>query len=407
MTVTLADIQAAAGAIDGAVIRTPMRRSHTLSAMTGAEVFLKFENQQFTASFKDRGALNKLLSLSEAQRAGGVIAASAGNHAQGVAYHAARMGVPATIVMPINTPNTKVQHTKDFGANVVLHGETLAESAPFALEMADEKGLTLIHPFNDSTIIAGQGTVALEMLADVPDLEVLVAPVGGGGLIAGCAVAAKAIKPDIEVIGVEADHYPSLHQALNNLPKQSGGPTIAEGIAVKEVGELPLSILRELMDDVLVVEETDIEQAICALVEIEKTVAEGAGAVTLAALMAHPDRFKGRRVGLVISGGNIDSRLLAQVLNRGLVRTGRIFSLRVDITDEPGTLARVSNIVGESGGNIIEVRHQRLFLDVPAKAAELDLMVETRDQESGSAMVTKLTEAGFTVHILSAAAERG
>ena len=405
MTVTLEDIQTAAAAIDGAVVRTRMARSRTLSAITGAEVFLKFENQQFTASFKDRGALNKLMSLSASERAGGVVAASAGNHAQGVAYHAERMAIPATIVMPVNTPNTKVQHTKGFGATVVLHGETLADSAPFAVDMAARDGLTLIHPFNDPAIIAGQGTVALEMLADEPELEVLVAPVGGGGLIAGCAIAAKAIKPGIEVIGVQADHYPSLHRALNNQPAQTGGPTIAEGIAVKEVGDVPLAILKDLIDDVLLVAETEIEQAICSLVEIEKTVAEGAGAVTLAALAAHPQRFAGRRVGLIISGGNIDSRLLAQVLNRGLVRTGRIVSLRVDITDEPGTLARVSMIVGENGGNIIEVRHQRLFLDVPAKAAELDLMVETRDPGSGRAMVAKLTEAGFTVHILTAAAD--
>ena len=405
MTVTLEDIQTAAAAIDGAVVRTRMARSRTLSAITGAEVFLKFENQQFTASFKDRGALNKLMSLSASERAGGVIAASAGNHAQGVAYHAERMAIPATIVMPVNTPNTKVQHTKGFGATVVLHGETLADSAPFAVDMAARDSLTLIHPFNDPAIIAGEGTIALEMLADEPELEVLVAPVGGGGLIAGCAIAAKAIKPGIEVIGVQADHYPSLHQALNNQPAQTGGPTIAEGIAVKEVGDVPLAILKDLIDDVLLVAETEIEQAICSLVEIEKTVAEGAGAVTLAALAAHPQRFAGRRVGLIISGGNIDSRLLAQVLNRGLVRTGRIVSLRVDITDEPGTLARVSMIVGENGGNIIEVRHQRLFLDVPAKAAELDLMVETRDPESGRAMVAKLTEAGFTVHILTAAAD--
>ena len=405
MTVTLAEIQTAAAAIDGAVVRTPMARSRTLSAITGAEVFMKFENQQFTASFKDRGALNKLISLSDSERAGGVIAASAGNHAQGVAYHAERMGIPAIIVMPVNTPNTKIQHTKGFGATVVLHGETLADSAPFAVDIAARDGLTLIHPFNDPAIIAGQGTVALEMLADEPELEVLVAPVGGGGLIAGCAIAAKAIKPEIEVIGVEADHYPSLYQNLNNLPNKSGGPTIAEGIAVKEIGAIPLAVLIELLDDILVVGETDIEQAICSLVEIEKTVAEGAGAVTLAALAAHPQRFAGRRVGLIISGGNIDSRLLAQVLNRGLVRTGRIVSLRVDINDEPGTLARVSMIVGENGGNIIEVRHQRLFLDVPAKAAELDLMVETRDPKSGRAMVAKLAEAGFTVHILSAAAE--
>lgn len=405
MTVSLADIQAAAAAIKGAVVETPMSASRTLSAITGAEVFLKFENLQFTASFKDRGALNKLISLNDAERDGGVIAASAGNHAQGVAYHAERMGIPATIVMPINTPNNKIRHTKDFGARILLHGETLADAAPYAEGIAKKEGLSLIHPFNDEAIIAGQGTVALEMLAAEPDLEILVVPVGGGGLMAGCAVAAKAMKPGIELVGVEAAHYPSLYQTLNNLPLQSGGPTIAEGIAVKAIGDVPLAILKDLVDDVVVVGETDIEQAICSLVEIEKTVVEGAGAVTLAALFAHPQKFAGRRAGLVISGGNIDSRLLAQVINRGLVRSGRIISLRVDITDEPGTLARVSTIVGENGGNIIEVRHQRLFLDVPAKAAELDLMVETRDPESGRDMVAKLTAAGFTVHILSSAAD--
>ena len=402
MTFGFADIQAAAERIRGAVVETPTSRSRTLSDITGAEVYLKFENLQFTASFKDRGALNKLIGMAEAERRGGVIAVSAGNHAQGVAYHAQKMGVPATIVMPVNTPNTKIRHTKDFGAGVTLHGETLAESAPFAQEIATAQGLILIHPFNDEAIIAGQGTVAVEMLAAAPDLEILVVPVGGGGLIAGCAVAAKAIRPEIEVIGVEATNYASLHQTLNDFPAQVGGATIAEGIAVKSVGEIPLSILRGLVTEVVVVSEPEIERAICSLLDIEKTVAEGAGAAALAALLAQPGRFAGRRVGLVISGGNIDSRLLAQVANRGLVRSGRIVSIRVDISDEPGILARVATIIGEGGGNIIEVRHQRLFLDVPARSAELDLMIETRDPESTRDTLANLATAGFTVHVLSA-----
>ena len=400
MTVALSDIQAAAGQIRGAVVETPTHFSRTLSAVTGTEVVVKFENLQFTASFKDRGALVRLLTLAPGDRKAGVIAASAGNHAQGVAYHAQRLGIPATIVMPTATAYSKVRQTKGFGARVLMFGESLTNANPHAEQIAERDGLTLIHPYDDESIIAGQGTVALEMLAADPDLEVLLVPVGGGGLIAGCCVAAKAIKPKIEVIGVEAALYPSLYRALRGIEPKSGGATMADGIAVKTPGEIPLSILRGHLDDVVLVGEAEIEQAICLYIEIEKTVAEGAGAVTLAALLAHPQRFAGKRTGLVLSGGNIDSRLLAQVLNRGLVRSGRVVSLRVDITDVPGTLARVANLVGETGGNIIEVRHQRLFTDVPAKAAELDLMVETPDPESTHEMITRLKAAGFVVHVL-------
>ena len=406
MTVTLESIRAAAAQIQGAVVATPFLRSQTLSELTGANVSVKFENLQFTASFKDRGALVKFKQLSEVQRAGGVIAVSAGNHAQGVAYHAQRLGVPATIVMPVQTPFSKVRHTKGFGAKVELFGSNLVDSQPLAEEIAERDGLTLIHPYNDEAIISGQGTVALEMLEADPDLETILVPVGGGGLLAGCATAAKTLKPGIEMVGVETDLFPSLVQSLKGggppVPV-AGGATVADGIGVKSVGAVPLEILRRLVDDVLVVGEADIEQAMCLYVEIEKTVAEGAGAATLAALMTHRERFAGRRVGLVLSGGNVDSRLLAQVLNRGLVRSGRIFSVRVDITDVPGTLARIANIVGETGGNILEVRHQRLFVDVPAKAAELDLMIETRDTEAAENMITELEAAGFMVHVLSSA----
>lgn len=407
MTLTLDDVRNAAELIRGAVVKTPTLHSRTLSQVTGAEVVVKFENLQFTASFKDRGALVKLLQLSDAERKGGVIAVSAGNHAQGVAYHAQRLGIPATIVMPTNTSYMKIGHTKGFGADVVLHGENLVDCGPFAGEIAERQGLSLIHPYNDEAIISGQGTVALEMLEADPALEVLLVPVGGGGLIAGCAIAAKALKPEIEIIGVEAALYPPLHQELGGEAPSGGGATIAEGIAVKSIGAIPLAIHRELVDDVMLVGEVNLERAICMYLEIEKTVAEGAGAATLAAVLTDEARFRGRRVGLVLSGGNIDSRLLAQVINRGLVRSGRVLSVRVDITDEPGTLARVANLVGESGGNIIEVRHQRLFTDIPAKAAELDLMIETPDPESAEDMISQLEAAGFTVHVLSSASGTG
>ena len=407
MPLRLQDIREAAALIRGSVVETPTLHSRTLSQVTGAEVVVKFENLQFTASFKDRGALVKLLRLTDAQRAAGVIAVSAGNHAQGVAYHAQRLGIPATIVMPTATPHTKVRQTREFGARVILTGEHLLDCGPSADDIAAREGLTPIHPYNDEAIIAGQGTVALEMLAADPSLDALLAPVGGGGLLAGCAVAAKELRPGIEVIGVEAALYPSLYRTLRGEPPGGGGATIAEGIAVKAIGAAPLDLLRGRVDDVLLVGEVELEQAMCLYLDIEKTVAEGAGAATLAALLAHPDRFRGRRVGLVLSGGNIDSRMLAQVVNRGLLRSGRVVNVRVDITDVPGTLARVADIVGACGGNIIEVRHQRLFTDVPAKAAELDLMVETPDAECSADMIARLSDAGFRVHVLSSASDGG
>ncbi|HXZ93344.1 MAG TPA: threonine ammonia-lyase, partial [Burkholderiales bacterium] len=334
--VALEDVRAAAARIAGAVERTPLLESRTLSRLTGARVFLKFENLQFTASFKERGALNKLLTLSDAERARGVIAMSAGNHAQGVAYHAARLGVRAVIVMPRGTPNTKVKNTAVHGAEVVLEGDTLAQAARCAAERAARDGLVFIHPYDDPAVIAGQGTIALEMLADAPQLDALVVPVGGGGLVAGIATAAKALKPSIEVYGVESKTYCAMHQRLKGLPVEVGGDTIAEGIAVRDVGELPFAIVRALVEEVLVVDEADIERAIVNLIEIEKTVAEGAGAAGLAALIAYPERFAGRAVGVPLSGGNIDTRVLAAVLMRGLVRDGRLARLRVSMPDVSG-----------------------------------------------------------------------
>ncbi|MDD9878317.1 MAG: threonine ammonia-lyase, partial [Magnetovibrio sp.] len=359
MTVKLEHIEAAAARIEGAVQRTPLRRSETLTQITGAEVFVKFENLQFTASFKERGALNKLLSLEAAERGRGVIAISAGNHAQGVACHTQRLGMPATIVMPANTPFIKVRHTEAFGARVVLTGETIAECAPEAERIAADEGLTFVHPFDDEAIIAGQGTIALEMLADAPTLECLVVPIGGGGLISGIATAAKALNPDIEIVGCEAAAYASTRDALAGTDGTYGGPTVAEGIAVKAPGALTLPIIRELVADVMVVGEDDLEQAINLYFNVEKTVAEGAGAAGLAALLANPDRFAGRRVGLVLCGGNIDSRLMAMVIMRALVREGRIARIRVVTADVPGQLARVADLIAKAGGNIVEVEHQR------------------------------------------------
>lgn len=407
MSITLADIRAAAALIQGAVVATPFTHSRTLSAITGAQVFLKFENQQFTASFKDRGALVKLSALTPQQRKTGVIAVSAGNHAQGVAYHAQRLGIPATIVMPVVAPYTKVRQTKEYGARVLLHGQNLADTEPFARELMAKESLTLIHPYDDPAIVAGQGTVGLEMIEAEPGLDAIVVPVGGGGLIAGCAIAVKAVQPKIEVVAAEAALYPSLYQRLHGLEQKTGGSTIADGIAVKTIGDTGFAVAGKLIDDVLLVGEPEIEQAICLLVDIEKQVAEGAGATALAALVSHPARFAGKKVGVVVTGGNIDTRLLAQVLNRGMVRSGRILSLRININDVPGTLARVATVIGEAGGNIIEVHHQRLFTDIPAKAAELDLMVETRDPESGRDMIARLQAAGFVVHLMSSSATAG
>jgi threonine dehydratase len=403
LPVTLKDVEYAAARIGDAVVHTPCLRSETLSRIAKADVWVKFENLQFTASFKERGALNTLLQLTDAEKKRGVIAMSAGNHAQGVAYHAGRLGIPATIVMPSFTPNTKVEHTRGHGARVVLHGDTLAEAATEAHRLADAGKLVFVHPYDDPRIIAGQGTIALEMLQDAPEIDTIVAPVGGGGMIAGCAVAARGLKPDIKVIGVETTTYQAMHQLLAGEPVTAGGDTIAEGIAVRDIGKTPLAIAKALLDQVLTVDEVAIEHAIALFLEVEKTVAEGAGAASLAALLSHPQHFIGRKVGLVLSGGNIDTRLLASVLLRGLVRDGRIVRLRLMIGDLPGQLARVSGLIGKAGGNIVEVQHQRLFGAVVAKRTELDVTVETRGRNHARELVEALSAEGFKVRVLEGA----
>jgi len=394
---TIEDIRSAAARIRGAVERTPFLHSRTLSLLAGAQVFLKFENLQFTASFKERGALNKLLSLSEAERRGGVIAMSAGNHAQGVAYHAARLGMRAVIVMPKGTPNVKVKATRVHGAEVVLEGDTLADAARHAHALAARESLTFVHPYDDPLVIAGQGTVALEMLEDIPDLDCLVVPIGGGGLISGMATAARALRPGIRVYGVESRTYCAMQQRLQGLPVDVGGDTIAEGLAVRDVGDLTLEIVRRLVDEVLIVGEETIERAIVALIEIEKTVAEGAGAAGLAAVLEHAERFAGRRVGIPLCGGNIDSRVLSAVLMRGLVRDGRLVRLRVAMPDISGSLAKVAGMIGEAGGNIVEVQHQRLFGTASVRTPEVEFVIETRDREHSQALVAGLRARGVKV----------
>ena len=394
MSLNLDHIRAAADRIKGRVERTPCRRSRTLSAITGADVWVKFENLQFTASFKERGALNRLLQLTEDERRRGVIAASAGNHAQALAYHGAQLGVPVTIVMPHATPTVKVEHTRDFGATVVLDGGTYDDADAHARQLCAERGLVFIHPFNDNEVMAGQGTLALEMLEDAPDLEVLPVPIGGGGLISGVAVAAKALRPEVSIVGVEAAMYPSFTARMRGMTGRIGGATIAEGIAVKAVGDLAYACARPLVDDVLLVEERYLEQAVALYANVEKTVAEGAGAAALAALLAYPERFRGRRCGLILCGGNIDTRLLAGVLTRELVRERRIATVRIVGDDRPGLLATVSAVIGDAGGNIIEVRHNRLALDVPAKGAEFDIVVETRDASHTDAIGAALRAHG-------------
>jgi len=395
LAVTVDDIHAAARAISGAVEHTPTRHSRTLSDIAGCEVWLKFENLQFTASFKDRGALNKLLSLSAEERVRGVIAMSAGNHAQGVAYHAGRLGIPATIVMPLGTPFSKVKHTKGFGARVVLEGATLSESAKAARKIGAEEHLTLIHPYDDPKTIAGQGTVAFEMLFDAPHLDTIVVPVGGGGLISGIAVAAKALKPEIEIYGVQTRAYPSMYNVVKGEKLPCSGQTMAEGIAVKDPGALTSAIVRELVKDILLVGENEIEHSIAALLEIEKTVVEGAGAAPYAAIAAYPELFAGRKVGLVLSGGNIDMRLLSNVILRELSREGRILSLVIEIVDRPGVLAQVATLVGEAGGNILEVVHNRMATDTSAKLAHLGMTVEARDADHAQEIRSRLEAAGF------------
>jgi len=395
MTLDITAIRAAAERLAGHIERTPCRYSRTLSKITGAEVWVKFENLQFTAAYKERGALNKLLLLSDAEKQKGVIAASAGNHAQGLAYHGARLGVPVTIVMPKTTPFVKVQHTRDFGANVVIEGETYDDANAHARKLREEQGLTFVHPFDDYDIMAGQGTIALEMLEDVPDLEILPVPIGGGGLISGVATAAKAINPDIRIIGCEPAMYPSFTAKMRGVQAHCGGQTIAEGVAVKQVGELTYSVARPLIEDVLLLEEPYLEQAVSLYCNVEKTIAEGAGAASLAALLAYPERFRGKKCGLILCGGNIDTRLLASVLTRELVRAQRLVSLRIVGDDRPGLLSTVASVIGTMGANIIEVNHNRLALDVPAKGAEFDITIETRDAQHTQEVMNALREHGY------------
>src|SRR5919197_2076877 len=397
--ISLDAIRAAAARIAGAVERTPFLPSQTLSRLSGTELYLKFENLQVTNSFKDRGAFNKLASLDEAARGRGVIAMSAGNHAQAVAYHAARLGIPAVIVMPKGSPNTKIKNTAVHGAEVVLEGESLADAAQHAFARARRENLVFVHPYEDELVIAGQGTCGLEMLAAVPDLEILIVPIGGGGLISGIAVAAKALKPAIRIFGVESKTYPSMQQRLRGEPVSVGGDTIAEGIAVKDVGNIALGIVRSAVEEVLVVEEETIERAVVALLEIEKTVAEGAGAAALAALLEHPARFAGKRVGVPITGGNIDSRVLASVLMRGLVRDARLVRLRVTMPDVSGSLAKVAHLIADAGGNIVEVQHQRIFGTASVRSPEVEFLIETRDSEHTRTLVRSLEEKGIRVSV--------
>jgi threonine dehydratase len=393
--ITLADIENAAALLGGAIVRTPLLASPALSALTGADVHVKYENMQATGSFKERGALVKLSALTPQERRRGVIAMSAGNHAQAVAYHAKRLRIPATIVMPQTTPLVKVENTRSHGAEVVLDGETVSESAVRARSIAAEKGLVFIHPYDDPAIMAGQGTVALEMLADDPALDCLVIPIGGGGLCSGMAVAAKTLKPDIEIVGVECALYPSFHNALTGEDRPIGGPTLAEGIAVKTVGQLTLPIVRALVSDVLMVGEAALESAVNAYATLQHSMAEGAGAAGLAALIAYPERFRGRRVGLVLCGGNIDARLLASVMVRALERADRIVSFRITASDRPGILGQIASRLGELGANILEVSHGRLFLDVPAKGVSIDLTIETRDAEHSRLVLEALAADGL------------
>ena len=399
MSVSLQDVRTAAAAIAVAVADTPCLASRTLSAITGAEVYLKFENHQFTASFKERGALFKLLSLTPEQRARGVIAASAGNHAQGVAYHAKRLGIPAVIVMPRYTAAVKVEQTRAFGAEVVLEGALFDDARAHAAELAQQRGLTVVHPYDDEKIIAGQGTIALEMLAAHPELEVLVVPIGGGGLISGMAVAARGLTPGIEIIGAQTERFPSMYGAVKGVTPEFGLTTIADGIAVKGPGRLTLPIVRELVSDILLVDEGDIEQAIVLLLEIEKTVVEGAGAVGLACLLRFRERFAGRKVGLVLSGGNIDLLMLSDIIERGMVRSGRLTRLQVELRDLPGSLAQVTACLAEANANIEEVHHQRAFTHVPVRTAEVDFVLETRGHEHVQLVIEALARAGYTARL--------
>jgi threonine dehydratase len=407
LPVSIADIRRAEAAIAGALAKTPLVAAPTLSKAAGCTVYLKLETQHPTGSFKERGALNKLLTLGDNQRRAGVVAMSAGNHAQGVAYHARRLGIPATIVMPEGTPFTKIDRTEALGATVLLQGDSLAAARRASDKLARERGLIPVHPYDDPDVIAGQGTIALEILAARPDLDALIVPTGGGGLISGIAVAAKALKPDIEIVGVQSALYPSMREVLQGrIPDIAvAGATLAEGIAVKEPGKITRRIVAALVADILLVDDVQVEAAIEHLIDREKLVVEGAGAAGVAALLANPERFHGKRVGIVITGGNIDARLLASVLMRGLVREGCLVRLRSELPDVPGALSRLSGVVGGAGGNIVEVHHQRLFQDSSVKRAELDVVVETQNRRHVDAIVAALIEAGFPTQLLSASGE--
>lgn len=397
---TLDDVRDAARAIAGAVMRTPFLPAPRLSQLTGAEVFVKYENLQVTNAFKERGALVKLLSLSEEERRRGVVAMSAGNHAQAVAYHATRLRIPSTIVMPETTPHVKVTATRSFGAHVVLSGETVAEAEIEAERLRQRDGLVFVHPYDDFEVIRGQGTLALEMLEDVPDLDAIVVPVGGGGMAGGIATVAKALNPRIDVVGVETRLYPAMWAELRDLPVHAGGTTLAEGIAVRRVGRLTLEIARRLMDDLVLVDEADVERAVNLYLTLQKTMAEGAGAAGLAALLVSPDRFRNRKVGLILSGGNIDPRILSSIMVRELAREEKIVAIRMIIPDRPGVLGEISTILGRMGGNILEVEHHRTMLKVPAKGATLDVVFETRDGAHAQEIIAALEALDYVVERL-------
>ncbi len=399
LPVDFADVEAAAAVLEGAVVRTPTAASRTLSALAGCEIVLKFENLQFTSSFKERGARNVLAHLSSEERRRGVVAASAGNHAQGLAHHAALLGVPSVIVMPDDTPYTKVDRTEVLGAEIVLAGADYDEAAAVARAIADERGARLVPAFDDPLVIAGQGTVGLELAADAGPLDVVVVPVGGGGLISGVAVALSGVAPDTEVVGVQAEGYAGMLAALGRAGPPTGGPTIADGIAVREPGRLTREIVAALVDDLLVAPEQAIEEAVALLLEIEKTVVEGAGAVGLAAVLEHRERFAGRRVGIVLSGGNIDLRVLSSVILRALARSGRLHRLAIEIPDRPGLLAEVAGIVGAAGANIIDVEHRRDLPGIALRRTVVELSIETRNDEMARSIVTELEGRGYRVEV--------
>ncbi|MBX3594423.1 threonine ammonia-lyase [Sphingomonas sp.] len=397
LSISLADVRAAAERIAGAVVHTPTLHSKTLSEMSGAQVWLKFENLQFTAAYKERGALNTLLQLDDAARAKGVIAASAGNHAQGLAYHGHRLGIPVTIVMPKPTPTVKVTQTEGHGASVILEGETYDDAYAHARQLEASNGYTFVHPFDDPRVMAGQGTVALEMLADAPAIDTLIVPIGGGGLISGMATVAKAADHPIEVIGVEAELYPPMYNRVKGTNLPAGGDTLAEGIAVKEPGGLTAQVVEALVDDIILVSERSLEESVSLMLQIEKTVVEGAGASGLAALFTYPERFRGKTVGIVLTGGNIDTRLLANVLLRDLARSGRLARLRIRLQDRPGALYQVAKIFQEQAVNILELSHQRIFTNLPAKGLSLDVECETRDRAHLERLIAALQTAGYEV----------